>query len=73
MFIKTTQASQKDLIEIQIKAIFLFPFLFCTLKFNEDRNNEAIMKAKTWKLRLFSSQDLDRVVKNEPISNQSST
>ena len=46
MFIKTTQASQKDLIEIQIKVIFLFPFPFCTLRFNEDRNDEAIMKAK---------------------------
>ena len=53
MFIKTTQASQKDLIEIQIKVIFLFPFPFCTLRFNEDRNDEAIMKAKTRKL--FSS------------------
>ena len=47
MFIKTRQASQKDLIEIQIIVIFLFPFPFCTLRFNEDRNDEAIMKAKT--------------------------
>ena len=38
MFIKTPQASQKDLIEIQIKVIVPFPFPFYTLRFNEDRN-----------------------------------
>ena len=64
MFIKTPQASQKDLIKIQIKVIFLFPFPFCTLRFNEDRNVEAITKARTWKLQLLSSLDLDQVVKN---------
>ena len=47
MFIKTPQASQKDLIKIQIKVIFPFPFLFCTLRFNEDPNDEAITMAST--------------------------
>ena len=44
--LRTPQAPQKDLIEIQIKVIFPFHMTLFTLRFNEGRNEEGITKAR---------------------------